>query len=132
MTEDEKKAIEYMNRYIKEDKEQIEILNRINDDDREYEEEAKFITERTKKFEVLINLIEKQQKALENSVPKEVLRNVIKELKNEISKNDKMIVEYRSTIEENRLEKEAKIDKARFDNVIYYNQIRILKEILGE
>lgn len=102
------------------------VLNELERLKKENEELKEHMKNREHNYTVAI------REQIENSIPKEKIENEIKELKQEINKNDKMINEYRSTLKENELEKIAKIDKARFDNVVYYNEINILKELLEE
>ena len=102
------------------------MLNELERLKKENEELKEHMKNREHNYTVAI------REQIENSIPKEKIENEIKELKQEINKNDKMINEYRSTLKENELEKIAKIDKARFDNVVYYNEINILKELLEE
>lgn len=67
-----------------------------------------------------------------DSIPKEAIIEKIEELNKLILENDKLIVECRKTIMENQPEKKIKIAKARMDNVMYYEMINYLKELLGE
>ena len=61
MTEEQIKSIEYLKEYIEIDKENIEIC-----EENDFYEEAKHINERVKHFETILNLIEKQQKEIED------------------------------------------------------------------
>lgn len=107
--------------------------------------------------DIVLNLIDKQQKEIDilekesiskekaytdcyceyksykqfESISKEAIREKIEELYKLIIENDKLIVECRKTIMENQPEKKIKIAKARMDNVMYYEMINYLKELLG-
>lgn len=62
MTEEEKKAIEFLDNYIKDDKEDIKILNRTIDEDIDYYNEVAPIKRRLKYLEIIKSIIEKLQK----------------------------------------------------------------------
>lgn len=116
MTEDEKKVIE-------------DLRKTIDYYNKRFIENNKITSVLIDKFDInnlfiLLNLVEKQQKALENSVPKEAIREKIKE-----------ISEYEE-IAENQIEE--KIIFADSDNLNFGRKqahgkdIEVLKELLEE
>lgn len=107
MTEDENKAIEYL--MLMKDRMEFNRLGYVYGAD---------------SIDIILNLIEKQQKALEDSVSKEVIREKIKE-----------ILKYKE-IAENEIEEKiiiADSDSLNFGRKQAHGKdVEILKEILGE
>ncbi len=88
MSEEEKKAIEYLKEHKDYFEKQIEIIDLLDTD--EYDEEQKLYEERCEKFSLVLNLIEKQQKEIENSVSKDKIRREL-EILGEIGEDSSAI-----------------------------------------
>ena len=92
MNEEEKKAIEVFDMFIKRDKDEISEIENLECD--YYDEELDLLKRRVKYFSIVLNLIEKQQAELDKK------EKIIKAMENEILygiykfKNKKQIKEY--------------------------------------
>lgn len=116
MTDEEKKAIKKIDIIVKECELKFKTLGYECD---LYDEDEPIPVN---EYRTLLNLIEKQQKALENSIPKDSIREKIEEL-------NQMIEEIEINISNTTDEEKAYWKREKHDLIM---QGYVLKEILGE
>lgn len=114
MTDEEKKAIKKIDIIVKECELKFKTLGYECD---LYDEDEPIPVN---EYRTLLNLIEKQQQEIENSVPKEAIRE----------KLDKLNIKIEQYNDYRKLEKETDVEY--YENIINTEMKKVLEEILGE